>query len=113
MQAPRLIFSGSSAVGWTTVSLVDAPAGSQYVQLQYLFEIAYPDGAPNSVIFGRANTFSPEYFVTAGRAAGSRDSAGGGGQVFLPFNTPSNTIQLRVNQLFGGGWYRVYVVGYM
>ena len=113
MQAPRLIFSGSSAVGWTTVSLVDAPAGSQYVQLQYLFEIAYPDGAPNSVIFGRANTFSPEYVVTAGRAAGSRDSAGGGGQVFLPFNTPSNTIQLRVNQLFGGGWYRVYVVGYM
>lgn len=113
MQAPRLIFSGSSAVGWTTVSLVDAPAGSQYVQLQYLFEIAYPDGAPNSVIFGRANTFSPEYVVTAGRAGGSRDSAGGGGQVFLPFNTPSNTIQLRVNQLFGGGWYSVYVVGYM
>lgn len=113
MQAPRLIFSGSDAQSWVTTYLPEAPATAKYVQLQYEFTIAYPDGAPNSTIYSRAGYAFPEYIVTAGRSAGERDSGGGAGQVIVPFNPDSKTMQLRVNQLFGGGFYRVYAIGFL
>lgn len=113
MIAPRLVFSGSASRAWTSIYLGDAPSGSQHVQLQYEFEIAYPDDVPNSTIYARSSSSGSQYIVTAGRSAGSRDSNGGGGQAIVPYDQASKSFQLRVNRVFGGGWYRVYVIGYM